>query len=256
MFEGGCKTILKNFEYMNELNVFPVPDGDTGSNLKITTNSTLDLVKQSVSSTTTLYELSKLISRQLLMNARGNSGVIFSQIFRGFFDPITEDTTEIDVKLFKECLIKAKEKAYKSISNPIEGTILTIIRVISEEVNKNEFSDLEELLKFVNTTGFEALKTTPDLLPSLKEAKVVDSGGYGLCKFFEGMYLVLTGEEIVEDDLTNKNEEITNISATSKVTFINNKERLEISEEGFGYCCEFIIELNFKTTENQAGKLK
>lgn len=256
MFEGGCKTILKNFEYMNELNVFPVPDGDTGSNLKITTNSTLDLVKQSVSSTTTLYELSKLISRQLLMNARGNSGVIFSQIFRGFFDPITEDTTEIDVKLFKECLVKAKEKAYKSISNPIEGTILTIIRVVSEEVNKNEFADIEELLKFINTAGFEALKTTPDLLPSLKEAKVVDSGGYGLCKFFEGMYLVLTGEEIVEDDISNKNQEITNISATSKVTFINSKERLEISEEGFGYCCEFIIELNFKTTENQPGKLK
>ncbi|WP_412031935.1 DAK2 domain-containing protein [Malacoplasma muris] len=257
MFEGGCKFIAVNCDYMNELNVFPVPDGDTGTNMKITTTSAIENVKANITDQSNLYDITKLLARQLLMNARGNSGVIFSQIFRGFFDPIKEDTKEIDINLFIECLIAAKEKAYKSISNPVEGTILTIIRVVSEEVVKKTYNNTLELLENVTKIALDALKKTPNMLPSLKEAKVVDSGGYGLCKFFEGMLQVLSGKETLDDqEIKQASSEIKDISTNSKTTFITNPSRFEISEEGFGYCCEFIIQLNFKTTETQKAKVK
>lgn len=256
MFDGGTRFIASNFEYMNELNVFPVPDGDTGTNMKITTSAALEVVKSNITQDTTLYDVCKLFDRQLLMNARGNSGVIFSQIFRGFFEPINPEITEIDIPLFIECLKRAKEKAYTSLSNPIEGTILTIIRMIVESLDNKEFNELEELMQTINKAAFSALKLTPTLLPSLKEAKVVDSGGYGLCKFFEGMYRVLIGENIVDDGIENTSEAIKEISYASKNTFINTNLRSGVSEEGFGYCCEFIIELGFKTSETQKPKQK
>lgn len=258
IFEGGCRAISKNFEYMNELNVFPVPDGDTGTNMKITTSSALELVKSNVNSDTSLFDITKLLARQLLMNARGNSGVIFSQIFRGFFEPIDEQTTEIDCQLFIKCIKSAKEKAYKSISNPVEGTILTIIRMVDEDLdNNNNFTSVIDLLEHITKVSLSVLKKTPNMLPSLKEAKVVDSGGFGLCTFFEGMFQVISGKEKNEDeDIKAVTTEIKDISTNSKTTFITNPSRFEISEEGFGYCCEFIIQLNFKTTENQKAKLK
>lgn len=257
MFEGGCISIAKNFEYMNELNVFPVPDGDTGTNMKITTTSAIEAVKPNIDDKTPLFDITKLLARQLLMNARGNSGVIFSQIFRGFFEPINEKTKDIDIPLVLQCLVAAKEKAYKSISNPVEGTILTIIRFVAEETANKEYDDFVKLFEDIVKISLNALKKTPSMLPSLKEAKVVDSGGYGLCKFFEGMLQVLTGKNVNENQEIKKTDaEIKDISTNSKTTFITNPNRFEISEEGFGYCCEFIIQLNFKTTETQAPKTR
>lgn len=258
IFEGGCRAIAKNYEYMNELNVFPVPDGDTGTNMKITTTSALELVKSNISDSTSLFDITKLLARQLLMNARGNSGVIFSQIFRGFFEPIDEKTNEIDCPLFIKCIKSAREKAYKSISNPVEGTILTIIRMVDEDLdNKNDFENIIDLLEHITKVSLSILKKTPNMLPSLKEAKVVDSGGFGLCTFFDGMYQVISGKEKNEDqEIKTATTEIKDISTNSKTTFITNPSRFEISEEGFGYCCEFIIQLNFKTTEYQKAKLK
>ena len=267
MFENGCNELAKHYEYINELNVFPVPDGDTGTNMKITTSSAFAAAKQKMSANPTISEFGTVFCRQLLMNARGNSGVIFSQIIRGFFEPIKLEHATLDVELLKECFKAAKEKSYKSISNPVEGTILTIIRVISEELVKNNYADVKELFKNAVTIGLEALKTTPDLLPSLKEAKVVDSGGYGLCKFLEGMYSVLVDGKATnkvekevdieaEKEIRNAGMAIDEISKVSKNTFIQNQTRLEINEEGFGYCCEFIIQKDFITHEAQEEKLK
>lgn len=263
MIENGCKEIANNYEYINELNVFPVPDGDTGTNMKITTTSAFESTKQKITPSSSIYEFGTIFCRQLLMNARGNSGVIFSQIIRGFFEPVKPETTSLDIPKLIECFKAAKEKSYKSISNPVEGTILTIIRIISEEIPKNEHNDIKEFFKSVVTIGLEALKTTPDLLPSLKEAKVVDSGGYGLCKFLEGMYNFLleaksndSSEIVVDQDIKTAGEVIDEISKNSKNTFIQNQTRFEIDEEGFGYCCEFIIQKDFITHELQEEKLK
>lgn len=254
MFSSGCLQIEQSCDYINELNVFPVPDGDTGTNLKITTKSAYDATMQKITPSSSFVEVKTVLSRQLLMNARGNSGVIFSQIFRGFFDSINEEIIELDCEVLKKCLISAKERSYKSISNPVEGTILTIIRVISEEMEKETTDNVVDFFEKLVAVGFDILKQTPEMLISLKEAKVVDSGGYGLCKFFEGMYLNLTGSK----DNIEKNEniqklqsDIKDLAASSKNTFINNQSRMEISEEGFGYCCEFIIQLNFITHEEQ-----
>lgn len=261
MFESGCEELAKHYEYINELNVFPVPDGDTGTNMKITTKSALEVTKQKISSNCSIKEFGTIFCRQLLMNARGNSGVIFSQIIRGFFEPVKENTT-LDIETIIECFKAAKTKSYSSISNPVEGTILTIIRVISEELPKQENNNIKELFKNVVTLGLDALKTTPDLLPSLKEAKVVDSGGYGLCKFLEGMYDYLNGAKTSDntyekdEDIKNADKVIDEISKNSKNTFIQNQTRWEINEEGFGYCCEFIIQKDFITHEAQEEKEK
>ncbi|MEF9985260.1 MAG: DAK2 domain-containing protein [Malacoplasma sp.] len=254
MFKSGSDLIAKNYEYMNELNVFPVPDGDTGTNLKITTKNSIELTIQKIKEDTTLFEFGSIFSRQLLMNARGNSGVIFSQIIKGFFEPIKEDTTCIDPKLFIECIKTAKEKSYKSVINPIEGTILTIVRICSEKLENKEFTSINLLLKELIKISLNALKQTPDMLPSLKEANVVDSGGYGLCKFFEGLYIAIIekGNPELEDSIV---EEADVAMTHNKLNFIKTKERSEISEEGFGYCCEFIISLNFITVNNQKNKI-
>ncbi len=259
MFENGANEIAKNYEYINELNVFPVPDGDTGTNMKITAVSAVENLKKQINNDTSLYDIGKIFCRQLLMNARGNSGVIFSQIIRGFFQPIEENTKDLSVELILKCFVSAKEKAYKSISNPVEGTILTIIRVISEQLKQEK--DVETLFKNALKIGLDTLKKTPDILPSLKEAKVVDSGGYGLCKFIEGMYnylISLSGKNETDDikEIEQQKESVDQISITSKNTFIQGQSRNDIVEEGFGYCCEFIIQKDFITHEKQQEKLK
>ncbi|MDE6893829.1 MAG: DAK2 domain-containing protein [Malacoplasma sp.] len=259
MFENGANEIAKNCEYINELNVFPVPDGDTGTNMKITAVSAVENLKKQINPDSSLYDVGKIFCRQLLMNARGNSGVIFSQIIRGFFQPVEENTKDLSIELILKCFVSAKEKAYKSISNPVEGTILTIIREISEQLK--EENDVETLFKNALKIGLDALKKTPDILPSLKEAKVVDSGGYGLCKFIEGMYNCLIdtsgkSESLDNSEIEQQKESVDQISVTSKNTFIQGQSRNDIVEEGFGYCCEFIIQKDFITHEKQPEKLK
>ena len=227
--------------------------------MKITAVSAVENLKKQISPESSLYDVGKIFCRQLLMNARGNSGVIFSQIIRGFFQPVQENTENLSIELILKCFIAAKEKAYKSISNPVEGTILTIIREISEQLKEEK--DVETLFKNALKIGLDALKKTPDILPSLKEAKVVDSGGYGLCKFIEGMYNCLIdisgkSENIDNAEIEQQKESVDQISVTSKNTFIQGQTRNDIVEEGFGYCCEFIIQKDFITHEKQPEKLK
>ena len=177
MLIGGAECISKNFEYIDQLNVFPVPDGDTGSNMKVTSEGGATAIKGKKFSD--LLELGKVYSRALLMNARGNSGVIFSQIFKGFVSGFAAGATELSIADLVLAFENAKNRAYKALTSPIEGTILTVIRVTSEKINekKNTFKSIEELFEFALKESNDILLKTPDFLPDLKNAGVVDSGG-------------------------------------------------------------------------------
>ena len=245
MFIAGAENISNNFEYINELNVFPVPDGDTGTNMKITTTGAAEAVANK--EFTTLADLGKAYSRALLMNARGNSGVIFSQIMKGMCQVIGDAGTEFKVTELAKAFKAASDCAYKAIAQPIEGTILTVIRVIAEELGKhiNEFTSSKQAFDFIIKVGNETLNKTPEMVEALKEAGVVDSGGYGLMKFFEGMQASLLGKKV----------EKTEAAEPTKKTGASTITGIEDNNEGYGYCCEFImtlgakVDLKQKTTE-------
>jgi len=148
MFIGGKIVVGKNYEYINELNVFPVPDGDTGSNMKITIDGACNVIE--ANDYEDLYTLGKQFSRGLLMNARGNSGVIFSQIIKGFTGVFKEGQKELIIPEVIAAFENAKNIAYHAVNTPVEGTILTVIRVVSEKLkeNKNSFKSIEELFEF------------------------------------------------------------------------------------------------------------
>lgn len=255
MIQYGSKKISDNFEYINELNVFPVPDGDTGTNMKISITGAFEAVKSF--SSNDIYDFSRLFSRQLLLNARGNSGVIFSQIFRGFFESLKEGQTEIKIADIPNHLKDAKNKSYSSVSNPVEGTILTVIRVLSEKIDKvsENFKSMNDVFSYIVEETKLIVEDTPNLLPALKDAGVCDSGAYGLLCFFEGMLEAIDGKPL-EDGFSSKNDKSkTLLLKTKKVSYINTVERQEISEEGFGYCCEFICKLDYKLFPEQGKKL-
>lgn len=149
LLEKAVLKIQKESQYINQLNVFPIPDGDTGTNLKITLANSLNNTKTKTHQNTSLFEFGKVFSHELLMNARGNSGVIFSQIFIGFFSAIKENIPTIDLALLKICFQLAQERAYKTIINPVEGTMLTIIRTISEKINSFTDPNLIKVFEFV-----------------------------------------------------------------------------------------------------------
>ena len=182
-FLSGASLVLANKEYINELNVFPVPDGDTGTNMSMTLQSACDML--SGLEHEEISDVCKAISQGSLRGARGNSGVIMSQILRGFTNYIKDKNEYTDKDLF-EALAKAKETAYKAVIKPKEGTILTVIKGLSEKAlevineDKNPLQKFEEVVNY----GDEVLEKTPELLPILKEAGVVDSGGKGLMFFF------------------------------------------------------------------------
>ncbi len=248
MFLYGVNKIAENADYINELNVFPVPDGDTGTNLKITSTNAFEEVEKLDIDDIALF--GQAFSRALLMNARGNSGVIFSQIIKGFVSGFHADKDFIDVETFINCFQLARNSAYQSVSNPVEGTILTIIRVVDEELFKNidKLDSIEKVLTLVNDVAKEALDKTPDLLPQLKKVGVVDSGGYGLLMFFNGMLESLssnTNKRIT----TNLQEKKQNLN--SKVEELFNDHNYE---EGFGYCTELIIKINSKIVPNNEKK--
>lgn len=247
MFNNGTKFIENNFEYIDQLNVFPVPDGDTGTNLKITTSGGYETIANL--DTTDLSLLSKTFARGLLMNARGNSGVILSQIFKGFASAFKPEQKEASITDLIAAFKSATDFAYKSVATPIEGTILTVIRVVSEKLSSasGRFQSIEDLFKFVHQEAKIILDKTPDFLVQLKQVGVVDSGGYGLTCFLEGMKKALLDPDSVEQ---NKKED-TNAPAQPNINknFVDNNE-------GFGYCTEFIMKLGSKVTVDQDDKEK
>ena len=239
MFLAGAKNLDSKKDWINELNVFPVPDGDTGTNMTLTILS----AAKEVSSLTnpTMAELAKAISSGSLRGARGNSGVILSQLFRGFCKVIKE-YDEIDVTILCEACQKAVETAYKAVMKPKEGTILTVAKGAAEKAL--ELSDeTEDVVTFVEEVIKQAeyvLDQTPEMLPVLKQAGVVDSGGQGLVQVLKGAYDALIGKEI---DYT-----IEGAPTGAAPAKISAETEAEIK---FGYCTEFIIVLNAPMSDNE-----
>ena len=193
VFIGGGKWVTKHEELLNELNVYPVPDGDTGSNMSMTLNSMINDLEEKTDDKIKMPELIEVVEEAVLMGARGNSGTILSQVITGFLKGIG-DKVKLLPKDVAEALLSAKETAYSAVSEPIEGTILTVIRKISEKAMEcaDKFEDLVEFLREIVVAGEKAVEETPELLPKLKETGVVDAGGKGLFFFFEGFYKVAT----------------------------------------------------------------
>lgn len=239
MFLAGAKNLDSKKDWINELNVFPVPDGDTGTNMTMTIMS----AAKEVSSLTnpTMAELAKAISSGSLRGARGNSGVILSQLFRGFCKVIKE-YDEIDVTILCEACQKAVETAYKAVMKPKEGTILTVAKGAAEKALELS-DDTEDVVTFVEEVIKQAeyvLDQTSEMLPVLKQAGVVDSGGQGLVQVLKGAYDALIGKEI---DYT-----IEGAPTGAAPAKISAETEAEIK---FGYCTEFIIVLNAPMSDNE-----
>lgn len=236
MVIGGAQNLDLKKDWINELNVFPVPDGDTGTNMTMTIMSAVKEI--GTLSDMNMYDLCRAISSGSLRGARGNSGVILSQLFRGFTKTVMEKQ-EIDIPLIADACERAVETAYKAVIKPKEGTILTVAKGIAEMARRQVGSsmELDEYIASVIEYGREVLATTPDLLPVLKEAGVVDSGGQGLIVVLEGAYDALLGKEIGEIQETAPAEPREMI--------------LQEEEIRFGYCTEFIIDLTTAVSQKE-----
>lgn len=244
MFLAGAKNLEAKKEWINELNVFPVPDGDTGTNMSMTIMSAAKEV--SSLENPTMAELAKAISSGSLRGARGNSGVILSQLFRGFTKVIAGYDT-LDVVVLCEAMQKAVETAYKAVMKPKEGTILTVAKGAANKALEL-CEETDDLVYFVGEVIKEAehvLSRTPDMLPVLKQAGVVDSGGQGLVQVLKGGYDSLLGKEI--------DYSIEGAGTGSGVVKISAQTEEEIK---FGYCTEFIIVLNKPLTEKEEQEYK
>jgi len=243
MFLAGAKNLDAKKEWINELNVFPVPDGDTGTNMTLTIMSAAREV--GAIEKPTMESLAKAISSGSLRGARGNSGVILSQLFRGFTKEIKE-YKEIDTKILAKASVRAVETAYKAVMKPKEGTILTVAKGMSDRAVElaKETDDISEFIQKVIETGDEVLNKTPDMLPVLKQAGVVDSGGQGLMQVVKGAYDAFLGKEL---DLT-----IEGAGAISEIKISTQTE----ADIKFGYCTEFIILLNEEMPESEEKNFK
>lgn len=231
MVVSGAIVLHNNHPEIDALNVFPVPDGDTGTNMSLTFSAGASEIENMESSD--IYEVAKKLSKGLLMGARGNSGVILSQIFRGISMAL-EGKKEIDAVELAQALQNGAKVAYKAVMRPVEGTILTVIRESGEEVVKyaKPGMEIEDVFSFFVKAAENSLERTPELLPVLKEVGVVDSGGAGLLLVFTGFMAALAGEKIsrIEINGTNQKEALVDVETDS--------------EEGYGYCTEFIIRLD------------
>lgn len=244
MFLAGAGNIDAKKEFINELNVFPVPDGDTGTNMSLTIMAAAKEV--SALEKLNMKDLAKAISSGSLRGARGNSGVILSQLFRGFTKAIKE-VKEIDCLILANALDKAKETAYKAVMKPKEGTILTVARGIADKGWElaEETDDLEVFIPEIIKHAEHVLSKTPDMLPVLKEAGVVDSGGQGLLEVLKGAYDAFLGKEIDYSAIAS--------STGAAVTKVSAEAATEIK---FGYCTEFIIMAEREFTEEDEKTFK
>jgi DAK2 domain fusion protein YloV len=245
MFLAGAKNLEAKKEWINELNVFPVPDGDTGTNMTMTIMSAAAEVSK-LGDSPDMASLAKAISSGSLRGARGNSGVILSQLFRGFTKGIGKYEV-IDTVILCDALQKAVETAYKAVMKPKEGTILTVAKGGADKALEliGETDDLTVFIDEVIKEADDVLSRTPDMLPVLKQAGVVDSGGQGLVTVLKGAYDALMGKEV---DYTIETE-----SAGSGVVKISQETEQDIK---FGYCTEFIIVLNRPLEEKEESEFK
>lgn len=247
MFLTGAALLEKNKAHIDSLNVFPVPDGDTGTNMSMTMQSAVKEIKSNGCGT--VGEVAAAASLGSLKGARGNSGVILSQIFRGFARAL-DGADEMDGAMLAAALKTGTEAAYKAVMKPKEGTMLTVSRMISEAVGEKggDGANVYKLVDVMIERGEAALRLTPDLLPVLKEAGVVDSGGKGLLTIFRGFKMALDGEEV--DDLPEE--------AASDVSSNEDALTLEdVNDIKYGYCTEFfIVHLDEGFTEEDLDKFR
>lgn len=238
----GVHRLNKNVDFINSLNVFPVPDGDTGTNMNLTFQSGAKFVNES--SSNSVGELAVTFSKGLLMGARGNSGVISSQIFRGFQKEIATKES-INASDFVAALKQGVDSAYKAVMKPVEGTILTVAKYAAQSGIKAvaENDDLENVMSAVVEGAKIGLKKTPDLLPVLKEVGVVDSGGQGLVFLYEGFLNGIKGE--VKDDIYTPSDEQMNemVNAAHHQSI---QSQLATNDIEYGYCTEMMIDLDSK----------
>ena len=240
MFIGAAASLESQKEVINELNVFPVPDGDTGTNMTMTIMSAVTEVNNLENPT--MEDLSKAISSGSLRGARGNSGVILSQLLRGF-TKIIKTVETIDIETMANAFQKAVETAYKAVMKPKEGTILTVAKGGAEKAMElvGTTDDLVVFGEKVIAYMAEVLDYTPELLPVLKEAGVVDSGGQGLLEVMKGGFAVMCGKKI---ELKTPA-----LAAKPVETKVVNTENISTSDIKFGYCTEFIIILDNEFTD-------
>lgn len=249
-FLAGAKNLEAKKEWINELNVFPVPDGDTGTNMSMTILSAAKEV--SALETLDMVSLAKAISSGSLRGARGNSGVILSQLFRGFTKVIAE-FDEVDVQILSDAFQKAVETAYKAVMKPKEGTILTVARGMAERALEmsDETEDLILFCKEVIREGDHVLSKTPDMLPVLKQAGVVDSGGQGLMQVMKGALDSLMGKEI---DYNIEGMETGSGASLGSVSY--NLDAQAEQEIKYVYCTQFLIMLEKPVTSKQENEFK
>ena len=231
MLTSGMNNLANHSAEIDALNVFPVPDGDTGTNMNLTfSNGVKEALKEDAD---TVGKICKTLSRGLWMGARGNSGVITSPIFRGFYQAV-EDLDEIDAMQLANALVNGSRVAYRAVMRPVEGTILTVVRESADYTYAytvtEEIEDCVQVLQKMVDEANASLERTPELLPVLEEVGVVDSGGKGLCVILEGFLSALQGNVIAASDSAEVNEH-----AQTKV---------QGGEEEFGFCTEFILRLN------------
>jgi DAK2 domain fusion protein YloV len=248
MMTMASKLLYINRERIDAMNVFPVPDGDTGTNMSLTMQSAVKELRGVDSNR--VSEMTDAVSRGALRGARGNSGVILSQVLSGLCKKI-RDVEEIDTKAFAKALANATEVAYSAVSKPKEGTMLTVIRCISEEAQKTKVKNFEAFFENIIIAGDKALASTPELLPVLKKAGVVDSGGMGIMTVFKAMGMAIKGEEISGDFQEVEEKPVKEDSEDNHIDIFN------LGAIEFGYCTEFfIINLKRRTTMADIDKLR
>ena len=249
----GAKMLENNRAKVDALNVFPVPDGDTGTNMSLTMQSAVK--ELSTTSSNTFMEVCDCVSKGALRGARGNSGVILSQIFRGICSVLRVSKPEVDTRTFAKAMEQGTKVAYNAVSIPKEGTILTVVRLMSEFAVKTagKYKDFETFLPAVIAEGDRALATTPELLPVLKKAGVVDSGGVGLMTIMRGFQAAIMGEEIASEVQTEAMQQ------QAEPEFGDNSDiiSMDLGDIQFAYCTEFfVINLKKSTTLADIDKLR
>ncbi len=240
MILTAAKLLEVNRVNIDALNVFPVPDGDTGTNMSLTFQSAVKELLNCQSNN--ISDVSEAVSKGALRGARGNSGVILSQVLRGFCNTIKK-AEEIDTKLFAQALVSGAEVAYGAVSKPKEGTMLTVARMVAEHAQsvRSKHKDFETFFPEIISAGNKAVDLTPSLLPVLQKAGVVDAGGKGLMCLYEGMYKALMGESVSGDMVVPETQEGDAVMDHADIMSLGNIE--------FAYCTEFfIININKKTT--------
>ena len=230
MLINAANSLQDNKEYVNSLNVFPVPDGDTGTNMSMTFKSAVSEIENIQNKS--ISEIAKRVSKGALMGARGNSGVILSQIFRGIAKGL-EGLDEADAYALANSIKEGANYAYKAVMRPTEGTILTIIKAAGESAINSTESDIIKLLEHICVYSEKVLNKTPDMLPALKAAKVVDAGGMGLLIIFKGMHSALKNN--IKAKVKEEEEEVTSTGHASAQASMN------VEDIEFGYCTEFFV---------------